>query len=47
MGITDNCGYVEQATAGILGLLITQSTASSESKFLSLFPDFQPINNAD
>jgi len=37
MAITDNGGYVRQATVGLLGLLMAQSAASTESKCLSLF----------
>jgi len=36
MADTDNLGYIKQATAGLLGLLMAQSAASAESKFLSL-----------
>ncbi len=36
MAITDNWGYVKQATIGLLGLLMVQNAASAESKFLSL-----------
>jgi len=36
MTITDNGGYVKQAAVGLLGLLMAQSAASAESKFLSL-----------
>ena len=36
MAITDNWGYVKQAVAGLLGVLMVQSAASAESKFLSL-----------
>ncbi len=36
MGITDNRGYIKQAAMGFLGLLMTHSAASAESKFLSL-----------
>ena len=36
MAIADNLGYVKQTMAGFLGLLMAQSAASAESKFLSL-----------
>ena len=36
--IADNRGYVKQATAGFLGLLMALGAASAESKFLSLKP---------
>jgi len=36
MGIPGNWGYVKQAMVGFLGLLMAQSAASAESKFLSL-----------
>ncbi len=36
MAITDNGGYVKQAAAGLLVLLMAQSAASAESEFLSL-----------
>ncbi len=36
MVITDNRGYVKQAAAGLLGLLMLPSVALAESKFLSL-----------
>ena len=35
MAIADNRGYVKQATAGFLSLLMEQGAASAESKFLS------------
>ncbi len=36
MAITDNRGYVKQVTTGLPGLLMAQSAASAENKFLSL-----------
>ncbi len=35
MAIADTWGYVKQAMTGLPGLLMAQSTASAESKFLS------------
>ncbi len=37
MAITDNWGYVKRAVTDLPGLLMAQSAASAESKFLSLF----------
>jgi len=36
MVITDNLVYDKRAAAGFLGMLMGQSAASAESKFLSL-----------
>jgi len=36
MAIMDNWGYVKQATTDLLGLLMAQSVASAESKFMNL-----------
>lgn len=51
MGITDNQGYVKQAAVGLMGLLVAQSAASAESKFLSLilanFEDIVPCLTFD
>ena len=38
MASTDKGGYIKQAAAGVLGLLMAPSAALAERKFLSLIP---------